>query len=283
MSYSTLTLSVEDHVAHLSLNRPSAYNSFNRAFWKELPRAIAEVAAASEARVVVVSSTGKHFSAGMDLEIFQQPDERLFSGEAGRRAEFVRRLVLELQESFNALEKLRIPVLAAVQGGCIGGALDMVCACDSRYCTSEAFFTIKETQLGMVADLGTLQRLPKLIPQGVARELAYTGRRFTADEALRTGLVNKVFDSHEAMLDGVLAIAAEIAGNSPLAVTGSKTVLNYSRDHSVDDGLQFIAALQGGIFQPADMLEGFSAKAQRKKPNYEPLRDCMPVMTGLDN
>lgn len=280
MAFSTLELSFETHVAHLTLNRPEAYNSFNRDFWREFPEALGLVAENSEARVLVLFSSGKHFSAGMDLEIFQKPDPRLFSGEAGRKAEQIRRLVLELQDCFTALENLRIPVLVAVQGGCIGGALDLVCACDSRYCTNDAYFTIKETQLGMVADLGTLQRLPKLIPEGLARELAFTGRRYEADEAQRSGFVNRVFESVEEMQAEVLAVAYQIAGQSPVAVAGTKSVLNYSRDHSVRDGLEYVATLQSGFFQPTDMMESFAAKAQRREPEFENLKSINPVMTG---
>ena len=198
MAYSTLQLEFKNNIAHLILNRPTALNSMNRAFWQELPAAIREVEQATDLRVLVISSTGKHFSAGMDLEVFSQPDPRMFGGEPSRRAEFMRRLVLELQACFTALEDLRIPVLAAIQGGCIGGALDLVAACDSRYCTEDAFFTIKETELGITADLGTLQRLPKWISPGLVRELAYTSRNLSADEANTYGLVNRVFPDQTA-------------------------------------------------------------------------------------
>lgn len=279
MSCTTLALTVEEHVAHVQFIRADAYNSLNRAFWSEFPQVLTKIEAADDVRAVVLSSTGKHFCAGMDLEIFQQPDPRLFAGEPGRRGEFIRRLVLELQDCFSRLEALRMPVLAAIQGGCIGGALDLVCACDARYASRDTFFTVKETQLGMVADLGTLQRLPRLIPSGMARELIYTGRRIAADEALRCGLVNRVWDDAQSMVDAVLGIAREIAAQSPLAVSGCKTVLNYSRDHSVQDGLQFTATWQAGMFQPADMMETFMAKGQQRPPVFEALRPVEPAMT----
>ena len=277
MNYSTLLLEINEHIAHLQLNRPQAYNSMNRAFWSELPTALDEVHHTLDTRVLVISSTGKHFCAGMDLKIFTQPDPRLFSGEPARRGEFIRRLVLELQAIFSQLEKLRMPVLAAVQGGCIGGALDMVCACDSRYCTEDAFFTVKETALGMTADLGTLQRLPHLISAGLAKELAYTARKLPADEALAAGLVNRVFNDSNAMLDGVMDIARQIAAHSPMAVSGSKIMLNYARDHSLEDSLGYMATWQSGMFQPADMIEGFAAKTQNRTPAYEPLRPIEPL------
>ena len=169
-----------------------------------------------------------------------------------------------------------MPVLAAVQGGCIGGGVDMISACDMRYCSED--FCIQEINIGMTADVGTFPRLPQLIPQGIVRELAYTGRRLAAHEALEMGLVNRVFPSHEALVAGVLAVAREIAERSPLAVWGSKEMLNYARDHSIADGLDYIATWQTGMFQPADMLESFAAKSESRKPAYP---DLLPVKNKL--
>lgn len=278
MNFSTLELSMDGQVAHLRFNRPQAYNSMNRAFWREWPIALEQVQNSRDIRVLVISSTGKHFSAGMDLEIFTHPDPRLFQGEPARRGEFIRRLVLELQEFFTQLERLRIPVLAAIQGGCIGGALDLVCACDCRYCTEDAFFTVKETEIGMSADLGTLQRLPKLIHPGLARELAYTARKLKAAEAQACGLVNHIFEDSESMLIGVMDIAKQIASHSPVAVTGTKIMLNYARDHSVADSLEYMATWQAGMFQQADLVENFTAKMQQKESSFEPLRPIEPPM-----
>jgi len=283
MAYSTLQLEFKDKIAHLILNRPAALNSMNRAFWQELPAALHEVEQAEDVRVLVISSTGKHFSAGMDLEVFSQPDPRMFGGEASRRAEFMRRLVLELQACFSALEELRMPVLAAIQGGCIGGALDLVCACDSRYCTTDAFFTIKETELGITADLGTLQRLPKWISPGLVRELAYTARNLSAIEAKESGLVNRVFADQAALLAGVMEIATQIAAHSPLAVAGSKAMLNYARDHSVADSLQYMATWQAGMFQATDLMESVQAKQAKRASNYAPLHPQTPIMTKNSN
>lgn len=278
MNFTTLELSMDGRIAHLCFSRPQAYNSMNRAFWREWPLALEQVRNASELRVLVISSTGKHFSAGMDLEMFTNPDPRLFTGEPARRGEFIRRLVQELQGLFSQLETLRIPVLAAIQGGCIGGALDLVCACDCRYCTEDAFFTVKETEIGMTADLGTLQRLPKLIHPGLARELVYTARKFMAAEAQASGLVNQVFTDTEAMLSGVMDIAHQIAAHSPLAVTGSKIMLNYARDHSVADSLEYMATWQAGMFHRADLMEALAAKMQKRESDFEPLRPLEPPM-----
>jgi enoyl-CoA hydratase len=225
----------------------------------------------ASARVIVLSSTGKHFSAGMDLSVFT---EGLLNSDAelGRQREKMRRTVLELQAVFTQFEQIRMPVLTAIQGGCIGGAVDMVCAGDSRYCTEDAFFSIEETKLGMTADVGTLQRLPHLISHGLTRELAYTGRRMMATEASQAGLVNQVFANHQSLVNGVMDIAAQIAARSPLAVTGCKEMLNYSRDHSVADSLNYMATWQSGMFQPQnDMMESFSAKAEKREPKFEEL------------
>jgi enoyl-CoA hydratase len=267
--YKSFKVEVQGHVAHIQLNRPEQMNSMTKEFWCELPRCVQSLDAEGLVRVIVVSSTGKHFCSGMDLGVFSDPACMPTKGDAARMAENLRRLVMQLQDSLSALENVRIPVLTAIQGGCIGGALDMVCASDSRYCTDDAFFTIKETQIGMTADVGTLQRLPKLIPEGIVRELAYTGRNFSAHEALQFGLVNKVFESHEAMIDGVMSIAAQIAKNSPLAVLGCKEMINYSRDHSVADSLKYMATWQSGMFRQEELMKSFAAKAQKVEPKFD--------------
>ncbi|WP_028470505.1 crotonase/enoyl-CoA hydratase family protein [Neptunomonas japonica] len=279
MSYQTFDLVVNDKIAHLQLNRPEAYNSMSREFWREFPEAIRALDITAEARVLVISSTGKHFCAGMDLEVFTQPDPDMFQGEAGRRAEAMRRLVQQLQACFSVLEDVRMPVLTAIQGGCIGGALDLVCASDMRYCTKDAFFTVKETELGMTADLGTLQRLPQLVAPGLARELAYTGRKMLAEEAVTSGFVNEVFDDQDQMLSGVKKIAELISQRSPLAVTGCKQMINYARDHSTADSLSYMATWQAGMFQPADMMQTFAAKMSGKQPDFEGLRPIKSAFT----
>mgnify|MGYP000356014568 FL=1 len=279
MSFKSLEVSLENHIAHIKLNRPDALNSMNIDFWQELPVAVREIDQAAEARVIVLSSTGKHFSAGMDLSVFTTSNTIPMTGDPARMAENLRRVVLQLQDCFNALEDIRLPVLAAIHGGCIGGAIDMVSACDSRYCTEDTFFTIKETQLGMTADLGTLQRLPHLIPQGLMRELAYTGRNFDAAEAKEMGLVNKVYASHEAMLEGVMEVAKQIAQQSPVAVAGCKEMINYSRDHSVADSLKYMATWQSGMFRPQDMMKCFAAKAQKTTPDFDPLHKIKPLFS----
>jgi len=271
MNYKSLTLEINNKVAHIKLNRADDFNSMNLDFWQEFPKVIHNINNESAARVVVISSTGKHFCAGMDLSVFTQ-SEQDSNLELGRKHEKMRRTVLQLQESFNALEKVRMPVLMAIQGGCIGGAVDMISAADCRYCTEDAFFSIEETKLGMTADLGTLQRLPKLISMGLVKELAYTGRRMSAKEAKAAGLVNNVYVDQESMLSAVMEIATEIAARSPLAVTGCKEMINYARDHSVTDSLNYMSVWQSGMYQPqTDMMETFTAKAEKRAPIFEEL------------
>lgn len=279
-SYETFTITIENHIAHIQLCRPNEFNAMNVAFWHELPEAVRHIDDEAAARVIVISSQGKHFTAGMDVSVFSNPKSLNFSGDRARAAENFRRTVLQLQDSFNALEDVRIPVLVAVQGGCIGGGVDMISAADCRYCTEDAFFTIKETELGMTADVGTLQRLPHLIPQGMIRELAYTGRKVFAAEAKEIGLVNRVFPDQASMLAGVMEVAADIAKNSPLAVVGCKEMINYTRDHSVADSLDYMATWQSGMFSPEEMMKCFAAKAQRVNAEFEEVAPVRPALGG---
>lgn len=270
MTYETFTVDIDDKVAHLRFSRPEAFNSMVRSFWTDLPTVVRELSDGGKVRALVISSTGKHFSAGMDLSVFAGPSLQR-DGEPGRAAMRLQQLVLQLQESFTCFEHARFPVLAAIQGGCIGGAVDLVCAADMRYATKDSFFQVQETNIGMTADVGTLQRLPKLIPDGIARELVYTGRRMSAQRAHDVGLVNEVFDDHDALIDGVLAIAHEIAAKSPLAVWGSKEALVYARDHTVNEGLHRISLWQSGAFHAGDIEESMRAQRERRSPEYDDL------------
>jgi len=272
MGHTCFDVTIEDRVAHLRLCRPEAYNSMTPEFWTELPSIISGIDQQSEARVIVISSEGKHFSAGMDLSVFTGGSTLLGGGgivEEGRKRSNLWMAVQHLQATFTALENTRMPVLAAIQGGCIGGAVDMVCAADMRYASADAFVCIQEINIGMTADVGTLQRLPKLIPEGIAREWAYTGDRIPAQRAKEAGFINEVFDSHEALLEGVMEIAHRIATHSPLAIWGTKEMINYTRDHSVADSLRYMAGWQSGMFQGGDMAEEFTAKAEGRSANFE--------------
>lgn len=265
-------LNIENNVAHIVLNRPESLNSMPRAFWNELPALVNEIDDNAKARVIVISSTGKHFTAGMDLAVFTDGEGVAASGgDQYARAEAFRQFVLTLQNTFSCLDHARMPVIAAIQGGCIGAGVDMISACDIRYATEDAFFQVHEINIGMTADVGTFPRLCKLIPEGWVRELAYAGRRLPAAKAKEIGLVNDVFPTHEAMLAHVLELAAEIAAKAPVAVTGSKRMINYARDHSQADALDYIATWQAGMFAPPHMMEAFAAKAQKRTPAFPDL------------
>ncbi|MDD0838480.1 enoyl-CoA hydratase-related protein [Curvibacter sp. HBC61] len=268
------TLSQTDHVAHLVLNRPEAMNTMNPQFWRELDELLAQLHREGSARALVISSTGKHFSAGMALDTFGGAITMDDQSPEGRAAIFD--LLTDMQSTFSRLESLRMPVIAAIQGGCVGGAVDMVTACCIRYASADAFFCIQEINIGMVADVGTLQRLPKLIPLGLVKELAYTGRRLGAARALGCGLVNEVFDSAEATLAAALQCAREIAAKPPVAIWGSKQAIHYARDHSVDDSLRQMGWLQGAIWSNAHVGEAVQAQKQKRAGDFTPLSPLTP-------
>lgn len=268
------TLSQTDHVAHLVLNRPEAMNTMNPQFWRELDELLAKLHREGSARALVISSTGKHFSAGMALDTFGGAITMDDQSPEGRAAIFD--LLTDMQSTFSRLESLRMPVIAAIQGGCVGGAVDMVTACCIRYASADAFFCIQEINIGMVADVGTLQRLPKLIPLGLVKELAYTGRRLGVERALGCGLVNEVFDSAEATLAAALQCAREIAAKPPVAIWGSKQAIHYARDHSVDDSLRQMGWLQGAIWSNAHVGEAVQAQKQKRAGDFTPLSPLTP-------
>ena len=263
------SLTTEGHVAHLVLNRPEAMNTMHPTFWRELHEILTRLHAEGTARALVISSTGKHFSAGMDLQTFGGAIAMDDASAEGRAAIFD--LLTDMQHTFTLLEALRMPVIAAIQGGCIGGAVDMVTACCMRYCSADAFFCVQEINIGMVADVGTLQRLPKLLPMALVKELAYTGRRLPADKALAWGLVNEVLPTHEAAVAAALQAAKEIASKPPVAIWGTKQVLHYARDHSVDESLKQMGWLQGAVWSNANVREAITAMKEKREPNFLPL------------
>ena len=263
------SLTTTDHIAHLVLNRPEAMNTMNPAFWRELDAVLTQLHKSADARVLVISSTGKHFSAGMALDTFAGAITLDDQSAEGRAAIFD--LLAGMQATFTQLETLRIPVIAAIQGGCIGGAVDMVTACCLRYATADAFFCIQEINIGMVADVGTLQRLPKLIPLAVVKELAYTGRKLGAARALACGLVNEVFDTPEALLAGALQCAKEIAAKPPVAIWGTKQAVHYARDHSVDEALKQMGWLQGIIWSNQHVRESMQAMKEKRTGRFPDL------------
>ncbi|MEM6581419.1 MAG: crotonase/enoyl-CoA hydratase family protein [Pseudomonadota bacterium] len=264
--FQTLELSLQGHVATVCLNRPDKANSMSAAMWPELRQCFEWLDEEPSVRAVILAGNGRHFCAGLDLAMFASLQEPV---EPARASEQLRRTVLRLQSSLTAIEKCRKPVLAAIHHTCIGGGVDMVCCTDMRYASADAFFSIREIDLGMTADVGTLQRLPKLIPDGVVRELAYTGRKMTAEEAREVGLINRVYSDKNEMMHEVAALAQQIAEKSPLAVRGSKEMLVFSRDHSVAEGLNYIATWNAGMLSEADLKAGLEAQLEKRLANYD--------------
>lgn len=266
-SFETLQLSIEEQVATVYLNRPDKANAMNGTMWDELQICFEWLDDEPTVRVVILAGNGKHFCAGLDLSVFGNLQGA--SVEPARRAEQLRRTILRLQGNLSAIEKCRVPVLAAIHNTCIGGGVDMTCCADMRYATEDAYFSIREIDIGMTADVGTLQRLPKIIPDGVVRELAYTGRNMNAEEAREVGFVNRVFDNRDTMMREVTAIARAIASKSPLAVRGTKEMVLYSRDHSVSEGLNYIATWNSGMMSQADLQAGMQAQMSKSQAEYE--------------
>lgn len=254
---------IDGPVAHLIMNRPEKANSMTPDFWDDLPRLVRELGEDPKIRALVISGAGKHFCSGMDLAVFNNI-ARLFEAEPARAAHALRKLILRLQDTMSVLEEASFPVIAAIQGACIGGAVDLVTACDIRLAAHDAFFSVEEINIGMAADIGTLQRLPKLIPAGIARDLALTGRRFSAQDAERWGLCSQVLEDHAAALDAALALAREIAAKSPLAIAGVKQAQNYARDHSVAEGLEQIATWNAGMLRAEDLMAAIQAKRESR-------------------
>ena len=272
MTYACFAISLENQIAHLRLNRPEKANSMIPEFWREFPEAIDRISADGAARVIVISSEGKHFTAGMDISVFMSGG---LDGDAANphvSAEAFRHKIRMLQNTFSCLERARQPVLAAIQGGAIGAGVDLATACDCRYASADAFFAVQETAIGMTADVGTFPRLMRIIPEGWARQMAFTGERLPAAKAKEIGLVNEVFATPEALLDGVMAIAGRIAAHSPLAVAGCKAMANYARDHSTADALDYIAVWNAAMLRPADIREAYMARSEQRAPAFDNLK-----------
>ncbi|HWH81613.1 MAG TPA: enoyl-CoA hydratase-related protein [Burkholderiaceae bacterium] len=270
------SLAAEAGVAHLQLNRPERLNTMALPFFPLLRDAVRGLQAAGETRALVISSTGKHFCAGMALDVFDAGPDALGTASARSRLNFQETL-RQLIDCFTALDEARFPVVCAVQGGCVGGGLDLASACDIRVCSADAFFTVQEIQIGMMADLGSLQRLAKIVPPGVARELAYTGARLGAERALAIGLVNAVLPDAGATLERALQLAREIATKSPLAIAGSKLALNHARDHGTAASLAQMTLLQSAIFDTDEMAIAIAAWKAKTTPAFEPLGRIAPL------
>ncbi len=269
MTFETVTISLVEHIATITLNRPDKANAMNLAMWHDIRKAFKWVDATPEARVAILQGEGKAFTAGIDLQMMMSLGDQIQNDCEARTRENLRQVILDLQDTLTSLERCRKPVLAAINGACIGGGIDLICCADMRYCSSDATFSIKEIDIGMTADVGTLQRLPKLIGEGMARELAYTARKFGALDALQMRLVNRVFDSREALQAGVREIATTIAAKSPLPIRGVKEMITYARDHSVADGLTYVATWNAAMLLSNDLQEAMMANMGKRAPTFK--------------
>jgi len=265
-----LTHGAQRGVAELVLNQPARLNTMSPAFFPALRDAVQALDQTGETRALVIRSTGKHFCAGMALDVFGGGFELLRTHDARARLAFQEGL-RRLMGCFDVLETVRFPVICAVQGGCIGGGFDLALACDLRVCSADAFFTVQEIHIGMAADLGSLQRLPKVVPQGLARQMAFTGERLDAARALAGGLVNAVLPDADALRAHALQLAQQIAEKSPLAIAGSKLALNHARDHGTADALTQMALLQSAIFDVDEMQRAIGAWKDKRPGEFAPL------------
>lgn len=273
MNTTCFDLIIENNIAHIILNRPKKRNSMIPEFWDELPQIIRRIDQESLARVIVISSTGPHFTSGIDISVFESSKKETVDHEKQQELNRVAGAKLYdtvqyLQKTFSCLEESRIPILVAIQGGAIGGGVDLITACDMRYMTEDAFLSIFEINIGMTADVGTFPRICKLLPEGVVKELAYTGRKMSATEAKALGLVNEIYKDHEAMLLGVMKIAQKIARKAPLAIYGSKRIINYARDHSTADTLDYIGIWNASMLQQDEIREAMTAPKEDRDPNF---------------
>lgn len=265
MDYQYIQLTVENGVATVALNRVNALNALNIPLAEEMSTCVRALSSMEEVRAVIVKSNARIFCAGLDLKAFTG----MTSDNPARSALYSAEYVHYLLDCCNALEECRKPVIAAVNGKCVGGGLDIASACDIRYCTEDAEFSLREAAVGLVADMGVLQRLPLIVGQGFAREMAFTARFYTAREVEKMGLVNGVFPDREAMLAGAMQLALEIAANAPLAVEGTKDTLNYSRNKSIWDGMLFAIHKNMVLGRSEDMLESGMAFMEKRKPNFK--------------
>lgn len=278
MTYTCFTVEISEHVARIHLNRPEKANSMIKEFWTEFPDAVNDISNNARARVIVISSEGKHFSSGMDVSVFMDGALEDVAENKHISAEAFLHHVKSLQDTFSCLEQARVPVLVACQGGVIGAGVDLATACDCRYASKDAFFCIQETAIGMTADVGTYPRIAKVIPEGWARQMSYTAERLPAEKAKQIGLINELYETQDEMIEAVMAIARQIAAHSPLAVTGAKKLINYSRDHTTEDALDYIGLWNASMLSPDDIKSTYMAKMQKKAPEYDDLR---PVKKGL--
>lgn len=266
MAYEFIEIEFENNIAIMSLNRVKGLNSLNLAFAREIVDGVRELGAREDVRVIILKSNARIFSAGLDLKDIGSLG---LIGGGAKAAYFFKQILQPLFECCDVLESCNKPVIAAVNGLCVGGGLDIACACDVRLCTEDAMFCLKEAAIGVVADMGVLQRLPHIVGQGFAREMAFTARNYSAREAERMGLVNAVYPDRERLLAEAKALASQIAENAPLALMGTKEVLNYSRTASIGEGMDMAIQKNSVLFLSKDLMEALSAFAENRKPKFK--------------
>eukprot|EP00794_Sanderia_malayensis_P008144 gene8144-9014_t len=275
LEFETLKVtSPAENVINVELNRPKKLNAMNKLFFKEMVDCFEEINKDTSARVVILSGSGNFFTAGLDLmdyaSTFMQANEG--GDDVARKAWKVRQMITDMQKPFNIIEKCPQPVIAAIHSGCIGGGVDMISACDVRLCSSDAWFQIKEVDIGLAADLGTLQRLSKVTGNAsLVRELCYTARKFHSDEAKAFGLVSGVYPDKESLMESAVSMATQIAEKSPVAVTGTKQQLNYARDHSVEEGLNQVMTWNMSMIQTEDIMKAVQAFLGKSKATFSKL------------
>ncbi len=266
VSYKHIEIETEGNVGWLWLNRPHKMNAFSPDLWEDLPRAVEELSARSEVRVIIVTGRGRAFTVGIDLTMLGDLAPTHGSPAAVKRALFLR--LKELQKTFSSLESCAVPVIAAVHGWCLGAGMDLITACDIRLAASDALFSVRETRMAMVADMGTLERLPRLVSAGHVAELVYTGKDIDAARAEQMGLVNQVYPDRKALLVGAAEWAGQIASNSPLAVQGAKAVLAAEQGRSVGEALDYVALWNTAFLESDDLNEAVAAFMERRSPRF---------------
>ena len=268
LNLETLKVALVDGIVTVELNRPDKANAMSPQMWLDIGTAFRSVDETAAARVAIISGRGKHFTAGIDLGMLAGLKDQVRDACDGRMREKLRRQILELQDALGAIESCRKPVIAAIHGACFGGGIDLITCCDMRYASTDASFSVKEIDVGMTADVGTLQRLPKLVSDGIARELAYTGRTFDATEAKEIGLLNRVYGSAESLKQGVMDIASTIAAKSPLSIRGIKEMVVHARDHAVADGLKYVATWNAALLLSEDLTEAMTASMEKRAARF---------------
>lgn len=260
-----------DGTAIVYLNRPDKRNAMDWSFWRDLPDVIEEIDSASEIRAFVIAARGKSFSTGLDLDSFFQQFGSIVQGSYGDDRKKFYNLILQMQKGINAVYDSSKPSIAAVHKHCIGGGLDLISACDIRYATLDASISLREAKVAIVADMGSINRLPGIIGQGHTRELAFTGKDIDGSEAYRIGLVSKLFDTQEKLMEGALATATEIAANPKIVVQGAKEVMNYAEGKPLDAGLNYVALWNSSFLDSRDFREASLSFKERKRPEYNKL------------